>query len=229
MRYRGRRTPRTAVRGLPLLVALLAVVLVADSALGQSVQPRVEVLDNGLKILMVERHEQPSVALGLFYDVGSVDDPRGRSGIAHMFEHMMFKGSRVIGTSDFEAERALIERQDQLRDQMNAEMNRMRLMKRRGLIEDVLDPKQWTPDYARMKKEYDELLEAERAYMVDNELDKIYSANGGAMLNAGTAEDMTIYFVQLPFQFVHHCSREQVYVIIWGINRKQSNVGLGKR
>lgn len=165
---------------------------------GQQVEPRVEILDNGLKLLLVERHEQPIVAAGLFYGVGSVNDPAGKSGIAHLFEHMLFKGSRTIGTSDYQREHPLIEQQDALRAQMSAEMNRMRLMKRRGQIDDVLDPEQWTPEYAALKKRYDGLLEDQRQYIKNNELANLYSTNGGAGLNAGTAEDMTLYFVQLP-------------------------------
>ncbi len=169
-----------------------------EAAPKQGVQPRVHTLENGLKLLLVERHEQPTVAACMIFKVGSCNDPAGTSGIAHMFEHMMFKGTSTIGTSDYAAEKVLIDKQDRLRENMNTEMSRMRLLKRRGQIEDVLDPEQWTPEYAAMKKEYDQLIELERGYMVDNELDKIYSSNGGAMLNAGTSEDMTIYFVQLP-------------------------------
>ena len=167
-------------------------------ARSQQVEPQVEVLDNGLKLLLVERHEQPIVAAGLFYGVGSVNDPAGKSGIAHLFEHMLFKGSRAIGTSDYQREHPLIEQQDAVRAQMSAEMNRMRLMKRRGQIDDVLDPEQWTPEYAALKKRYDGLLEDQRQYIKNNELANLYSTNGGAGLNAGTAEDMTLYFVQLP-------------------------------
>ncbi|HUU84350.1 MAG TPA: pitrilysin family protein, partial [Phycisphaerae bacterium] len=157
-----------------------------------------ETLDNGLKMLLVERHEEPTVAAGVFYKVGSVNDPAGKSGIAHLFEHMLFKGSNVIGTSDYEAERTFIEQQDALRATMNAEMNRMRLMKRRGEITDVLDPEQWTDEYRKLKAQYDELIEAQRRYIKNNELANLYSANGGARLNAGTGEDMTMYYVQLP-------------------------------
>lgn len=164
----------------------------------KGVHPREVVLDNGLTLLLVERHEQPSVACGMFYDVGGVNDPRGKSGIAHLFEHMLFKGSRVIGTSDYQAERRYIAQQDVLRAKMIAEMNHMRQMKRRGKIDDVLDPKQWTPDYTAMKKQYDELVESERTYIKNNELFNLYTTNGGARLNAGTMEDLTMYFVQLP-------------------------------
>ena len=199
MRIRRPRSSRMLVRGFPILVtALLLLGLASNTALAQHVQPRVEELDNGLKILLVERHEQPTVSLGLFFDVGSVDDPRGRSGIAHMFEHMMFKGTRVIGTTDYATERVLIAQQDQVRAKMAAEMNRMRLMKRRGQITDVLDPDQWTPEYTELKKRYDELLATQRAKLKNNELDQLYGSNGGASMNAGTMEDATIYFVRLP-------------------------------
>lgn len=185
-----------------LLALLIASALVLYGwpgvARGQQVEPRVEILDNGLKLILVERHEQPIVAAGLFYGVGSVNDPAGKSGIAHLFEHMLFKGSQTIGTSDYQREHPLIEQQDALRAQMSAEMNRMRLMKRRGQIDDVLDPEQWTPEYAALKKRYDGLLEDQRQYIKNNELANLYSTNGGAGLNAGTAEDMTLYFVQLP-------------------------------
>ena len=164
----------------------------------QGVQPTELTLDNGLKMLLVERHEQPTVAACLIFDVGSCNDPAGTSGIAHLFEHMMFKGSRVIGTTDFEQEWKIIQEQDALRAEMNAEMDRMRLMKRRGQINDVLDPAQWTPAYSEMKQRYDELIAKERKLVKDNELDQIYSKHGGAMLNAGTSNDLTIYYVQLP-------------------------------
>ena len=164
----------------------------------RGVHAREVVLDNGLQLLLVERHEQPTVAAGVFYGVGGVNDPAGKSGIAHLFEHMLFKGSRIIGTSDYQAERPLIERQDALRAEMIAAMGEMRLMKRRGEIEDVLETAQWTPLYTALQKEYDELIEAQRAYIKNNELFNLYSTNGGAGLNAGTIEDATIYFVQLP-------------------------------
>ncbi len=198
MNLQGTSDPADTATRIILVGALAAVIAAPGGAHAQSVEPRVETLDNGLKLLIVERHEEPVAALGLFYDVGSVDDPRGRSGIAHMFEHMMFKGSQVIGTTDYEKEKPLMEQQDQVRAEMNAEMDGMRLLKRRGQITDVLDPAQWTPKYAELKKRYDDLLAAQRELMKDNEFDELYGGNGGAFMNAGTMEDLTMYFVQLP-------------------------------
>ncbi len=167
-------------------------------AYAKGVQPRVEKLDNGLELLLVERHEAPTVACCVAYDVGSVNDPRGQSGIAHLFEHMLFKGSTIVGTTDFEGEKKIIDDEEKLRVQMNDEMNRMREMKRHGKISDVLDPAQWTPEYIAMKKRFDELVEKHRPFIKNNELFNLYTTNGGAGLNAGTSEDFTIYFVEIP-------------------------------
>jgi predicted Zn-dependent peptidase len=194
----GRTCARRGFVRVVLAGLLLGPVGWVGVASAAEVKPRVETLDNGLKLLLVERHEQPMFAGCVVYDVGSVNDPRGQSGIAHLFEHMLFKGSHIIGTTDYEGEKAILEQEESLRVKMNTEMDRMRVMKRRGQIGDVLDPSQWTPEYAAMKKEFDALVEKHRAFVKNNELFNLYSTNGGAGLNAGTSEDFTIYFVQLP-------------------------------
>ncbi len=180
------------------VVALLAAGASPYGAAGKGVEPRIEKLENGLEMLLVERHDQPVVAACMAFDVGSVNDPRGQSGIAHLFEHMLFKGSTIIGTKDYAAEKSIIEQEEKLRELMNEEMNNMREMKRRGKITDVLDPAQWTDRYVELKRRFDGLVEEHRAYIKNNELFNLYTTNGGAGLNAGTAEDFTIYFVQLP-------------------------------
>ncbi len=199
MRRRARLVRLFVIPAALILASPPTVGAGTDSASGlRGVQPREVVLDNGLTLLLIERHEEPSVACGVFYDVGGVNDPRGKSGIAHLFEHMLFKGSRIVGTKNYEAERPLITQQDELREGMIAEMNAMRVMKRRGEIDDVLDPEQWTPEYREMKKAYDALIEKQREHIINNELFNLYTTNGGAMLNAGTMADLTLYFVQLP-------------------------------
>ncbi len=194
--YRGIAAMAVCLLAAPAIQPQTALAIESPSAAG--VKPTEVVLDNGLTLLLVERRDQPVVAAGMFFDVGGVNDPRGKSGIAHLFEHMLFKGSSVVGTKDFDAERPFIEQQDHLRRDMIAEMNRMRVMKRRGEITDVLDPTQWTSKYTGMKKQYDQLVQSEREYVVNNELFNLYTTNGGAGLNAGTMEDLTMYFVQLP-------------------------------
>ena len=81
-------------------------------------------LDNGLRIFVLERHSSPTFS-GLYqFNVGGAMDPKGKSGIAHLLEHMMFKGSKTIGTLDAQKEAALIARQSELWRQLNAEEDR---------------------------------------------------------------------------------------------------------
>ena len=65
-------------------------------------------LSNGLRFLVIERHEAPVVSFHTYVSVGSVDDPRGETGIAHMFEHMAFKGTQTIGTKNWPKEKAAL-------------------------------------------------------------------------------------------------------------------------
>jgi len=195
----SRLNPRKVLLALALLPFVLSGMVRADAVSQESgVQPRVVTLQNGLKILMVERHEEPSVAAGMFYNVGSVNDPAGQSGIAHLFEHMLFKGTQILGTTNYESEQSFIQREDALRDKMNTEFDRMREMKRRGEIDDVLDPQQWTEAYTKMNGEYSQLIAEHRKLVKNNEVFNLYTTNGGARLNAGTTNDATMYFVQLP-------------------------------
>jgi predicted Zn-dependent peptidase len=200
---RCRRTSKPGAARLAWLACAIALAVVlaptaAQAADAPGVKPEVVVLDNGLQLLLVERHEQPAVSAGVFYNVGAVNDPAGQSGMAHFFEHMMFKGSKIVGTSNYEAEKELMRAQNAIRDMMRDEMIRMRELKRHGKLTDVLDPNQWTDDYKKLKKQYDELLAQQREFVKNNELANLYSSNGGAMVNAGTAKDVTVYFVQLP-------------------------------
>lgn len=58
-------------------------------------------LDNGMELIVVEDHRAPSVVHMIWYDVGSIDEPAGKTGVAHMFEHMMFKGTPTVGPGEF--------------------------------------------------------------------------------------------------------------------------------
>ena len=70
-------------------------------------------LDNGLDFVIVERHDAPVVSFTTYADVGSVNEPEGQTGIAHMFEHMAFKGTTTIGTKNIEKEMAALQRQEE--------------------------------------------------------------------------------------------------------------------
>ncbi len=143
-------------------------------------------LKNGMRVLMVERHDSPTVALYLLFKVGGVDDPQGKTGIAHLLEHMMFKGTQTYGTTDFRAETPLMEKIDQLYAELDLEL------RKRG-------PEK--PDEAKIKRLREEMAaaqEEQRSYIITDEFWQTNQRIGGVGLNASTGWDSTQYFVQLP-------------------------------
>ena len=105
--------------GFMLLVCLT--VGLADAA---SLEERVieHHLQNGLTLLVMERHHAPIVAVNLTYKVGSANEHSGISGVAHLYEHMAFKGTRTIGVTDADKERPLLEEMDRLSEALAAEI-----------------------------------------------------------------------------------------------------------
>jgi predicted Zn-dependent peptidase len=167
---------------------------------GAAVQINVQefTLPNGMRWLLFERHDSPTVIGGWVAHVGSVNEREGITGISHLFEHMMFKGTRTIGTKDIEADLRIIEEQEKVRSEMREEMKRMREQLRKGEIQDVLDPESRTPRYRELEKRFDELVLKQRETLIKDHLSQIYTKNGGEGLNAGTSEDWTFYVVRLP-------------------------------
>src|SRR5512136_727632 len=127
---------------------LLAVALLFCAALSLQAQkvPVVERhLANGLRLLLVERHDEPTIAGGWVAHVGSSNERLGITGIAHLFEHMMFKGTPTIGTKDYQKDLEIIAAQERIRDEMRREERKMRVEYRQGVIDDLLKPENKTP------------------------------------------------------------------------------------
>jgi len=146
-------------------------------------------LKNGMKFLIVERHDSPTVAAFIRFKVGGVDDPAGQTGIAHLLEHMMFKGTSTLGTTNYAAERPLLERLDRL----NLELQRLQYQAQTSNFSKP-DPAR----IARLKQQIAATLAQEKRYIIKNELDEAYSRLGGNGLNAFTSSDSTTYIVELP-------------------------------
>ncbi len=155
-------------------------------------------LDNGMQVLMVERHEAPTIMAAIFAHVGSANERTGITGISHLFEHMMFKGTETIGTKDIQKDRIIMAKLDSVKALMREEEAIMRERYRRGLGGDLLDPEAKTPRYRELDATFDSLIAEQRKLIIKDQLDEIYSKHGGFFLNAFTAEDMTGYFVRLP-------------------------------
>jgi predicted Zn-dependent peptidase len=181
---------------LPVTAAPRAQRAAAPASPGLAVEEHV--LDNGMRVLLVPRHITPTISLGWVAHVGSVNERPGITGMSHLFEHMMFKGTHVIGTRGIAKDLKLIDEQERVRDEMRAEESRMRAAARRGEIEDITSPESKTPRYRALEARFDSLVAEQRANMVKNEYDLILSKHGATVTNAFTAEDMTFYFDQIP-------------------------------
>ncbi len=141
-------------------------------------------LKNGLTILVMERHDAPVVSFATWVNAGSVDDPKGYTGLAHMFEHMAFKGTTTLGTKNFSAEKKAIALEDTLFMQLRAERNKGRLAD--------------SAKVATLEKEYEAAREASYQLVEPNQFGNIVEREGGIGLNAGTAYDWTMYTYSLP-------------------------------
>jgi predicted Zn-dependent peptidase len=190
-----KKCTHSAVR---LACALMVLCLTRWQANGQKVPVVEKQLPNGLRLLMVERHDEPSVAGGWVAHVGSSNERPGITGIAHLFEHMMFKGTPTVGTKDFKRDQEIIQAQERVREQMRQEEKKLRAEFRKGEIDDLSKPENETPRYRELKKEFQDLINQQREILVKNEYDLIYSGQGGSGMNAFTSEDMTAYFVNVP-------------------------------
>ena len=155
-------------------------------------------LANGMRLLLVERHDEPSIAGGWVAHVGSSNERPGMTGIAHLFEHMMFKGTPTIGTKDYKKDLEIIAGQEEIRDAMRQQERQMRAEYRHGEIDDMLKPENKTEQYRELEKQFNKLITEQRQILVKNEFDRIYSGRGGSGMNAFTTEDMTGYFITVP-------------------------------
>ena len=131
---------------------------------GQAQQVPVDerTLSNGMKRLMLERHHSPAIAGGWVARVGSVNERPGITGIAHLFEHMMFKGTPTIGTKDFKKDQEIMAEQERVREAMRGEERKMRAMWRRGEITDLQDPDQKTKRWEELNTAFTQLVDARR-------------------------------------------------------------------
>jgi len=142
-------------------------------------------LANGLKILMIPKPGVPRVVCHIYFKVGSINERPGITGIAHVHEHMMFKGTRIMGVTDFEKDVAIDKKIDELLDKIYRE-------------------KYWKADggdaakIAQLQKEADEFIKSEKQYIIKDNLWNLYMMNGGTSVNASTGNENTGYYVTLP-------------------------------
>lgn len=179
-------------------LSLLALILCAFVAAAQKVPVQEVVLDNGMRLLLVPRKGDPNVAAGWIARVGSVNERPGITGLSHLFEHMMFKGTHAIGTKDIAQNLQLIKEMDEVRAELRKEQQSLILKARHGEITDAKDPKNRSERHKQLLTKFDELTKREKDLMVKDEFDRVYTTAGGSGMNAGTSNDFTVYFINVP-------------------------------
>jgi predicted Zn-dependent peptidase len=145
-------------------------------------------LENGLRIFVFERPVSPTFAGYYQFDVGGAMDPKGASGIAHLLEHMLFKGTRTLGTLDHRKEAPLIERISELWHELHVELDRR---------DDPFHPAD-EARIAELQKEIAEVTAEQKKLIVKNEFDELTTRAGAVGQNASTNADRTNYFMSLP-------------------------------
>ena len=148
---------------------------------GERLPVREVTLDNGLRLLVLPRPGAPTVSFVVQYDVGSVQEHLGITGIAHLLEHLLFKGTTSVGTRDVASERALFAVMDVAQDTLVR-------ARARGDSAEV----------DRLEGRISALEDSARTFVVPNEFDRILSRAGARGLNATTTSEATTYFVELP-------------------------------
>ncbi|MDI6775978.1 MAG: pitrilysin family protein [Syntrophales bacterium] len=141
-------------------------------------------LKNGLKVLLMERHLSPTVSLYIRHRVGAVDEISGRTGTAHFLEHLMFKGTKTIGTPDYRREKNILDKIARIGNALDRE-------KMKGENADTKRITVLTHQLEVLRKKHKPLILA-------NEIDRLYTENGGVDINASTGQDLTTYQVSLP-------------------------------
>lgn len=181
-----------------LLLLVVVVVAMPTGANAQQLQPIVHELDNGMKVLLLPRPGDPNISAGWIAKVGSVNERPGITGVAHLFEHMMFKGSHTIGTKDIDEDLRVIAYLDELRAQIRKHDEHLIDQQRLGLIDDWKDPANRSDEHASLIDQFNTALAEQKDLLVKDEFDRIYTAQGGSGMNAGTTNDFTVYFINVP-------------------------------
>ncbi len=171
------------IRPLALILFLTALAAAQDVA---SFEKRITVkkLPNGLTIIICERPEAPVFSFFTLVDAGSTQDPMGRTGLAHMFEHMAFKGTDKVGTTNYAAEKPALEKVETAYAAYIAERD-----KTVGRDETKL---------RQLEKAWKDAIAEADKYVVPNQFGKIVEQSGGQDMNAFTSDDETAYHYSLP-------------------------------
>ena len=185
------------IKNLGFATAIIAVLAILQSCSGQNYETvpndplntRIYTLDNGLKVYMTVNKDEPRVQTYIAVRVGGKNDPAETTGLAHYFEHLMFKGTSNFGTQNYEAEKPLLDQ-----------------------IEQQFEVYRTTTDSLQRKLIYatiDSLSQEASKYAIPNEYDKLMSAIGATGTNAYTSYDVTCYTENIPSNEIDNWAKIQ--------------------
>lgn len=187
---------KTVFRILLLPLVMLLVAACGDSSAykyehvsGDPMKSRIYTLDNGLKVYLTVNPEEPKVQTYIAVRVGGKNDPAETTGLAHYFEHLMFKGTKDFGTQDYEQEKPML-------DEIEALFEVYRKTADEG-------------ERAVLYQKIDSVSYAASKLAIPNEYDKLMAAIGAEGTNAYTGEDMTVYVEKIPSNEVDNWARIQ--------------------
>ena len=173
---------------LALILGLLMLTQLAAAQDNINLDVKQKQLSNGMTILVVENHIAPVFSSYIRFKVGACDEHIGITGTSHLLEHMLFKGTKIIGTSDYQAEVPLMNKIDSLAALLRTETIKLQNPLKGG-----------SEERAKALREEIAAVQAEQAqYIIKDELWETYLINGGSGLNASTGSDGTQYYVSLP-------------------------------
>ena len=144
----------------------------------------VKKLDNGLTVLIMEHPDAPVFSFFTLVDAGSTQDPLGKTGLAHMMEHMAFKGTDEIGTRNYGAEKGALEKVEKIYSAYEAERN-----KQVGRDDQKIK---------QLEKQWQDAIADAQQYVIPNQFGQIIESNGGEGMNAFTNDDETGYHYSMP-------------------------------
>ncbi|MEL7523915.1 MAG: insulinase family protein, partial [Cyanobacteria bacterium J06553_1] len=156
----------------------------------QSIEPYIQrvmaqitefTLDNGLQFIVLENHEAPVVSFVTYANVGGVDEPDGQTGVAHFLEHLAFKGTKQIGTTNYRAEAKELNKLDKI----FAKIKQAQKSENESQV-------------AQLAEQFAATQAAASKYVEQNEYGEIVDTAGGVGLNAATSADYTSYFYSFP-------------------------------
>ncbi|SHE51371.1 Predicted Zn-dependent peptidase [Bacteroides faecichinchillae] len=150
---------------------------------------RIYTLDNGLKVYLTVNKETPRIQTFIAVRVGGKNDPAETTGLAHYFEHLMFKGTNSYGTQNYEAEKPLL---DQIEQQFEIYRKTTDEVQRKAIYHTI-----------------DSLSYEASKYAIPNEYDKLMAAIGANGTNAYTAYDQTVYVEDIPCNQIENWAKIQ--------------------